>query len=160
MLQLLYLSCHESGTCNNPRPRTNPAPSPHQEHSPMKKICLSLTLVAAMAAPAVMHASPLYGTFGFNYRSVTVTPATTGGNPAPLDPYRNLNSIDYQSVVFAGPGTSAPLFPNPTTGVITGSTSLYPNSPNGGNGTPYTLTFGNYGTFVETAAPKLVSQTT
>jgi len=126
----------------------------------MKKVCSALILVAALAAPAVVHATPLYGTFGFNFRGVTVNPSKTGGSSTPLDPYTGLTSINYTSVVFSGLGTSTPLFPDPTTGTISGSTALYPNSSNGGNGSPFTLTFGTYGTFVETGAPILVSQTT
>jgi len=44
-------------------------------------------------------------------------------------------------------------------GVISGSTSLFPNQANGGNGTPFTLTFGSFGTFTESGNPILISET-
>src|SRR5436305_956076 len=128
----------------------------------MKKVGFFLALIVFTVAPTVAHATSiaLYGTFGFNFTSVTVTPPLTGGHPTPLDPSTGILSINFTSAVFSGPGSSTPLFPDPLTGTITGSTKLYPNTANGGPGvTPFTLTFGNYGTFTEIGMPFVLSQT-
>lgn len=128
----------------------------------MKKIGFTLALVAALVIPTALHATPiaLVGTFGFNFRSVTVTPTLTGGHPTPLDPSTGIQSINFTSAVFSGPGSSTPLFPDPLTGTITGSTKLFPNTANGGSGvTPFTLTFGNYGTFTESGTPFVLAET-
>lgn len=124
----------------------------------MKKMFATLGLAAALFAPALAHADSLYGTFGFNLRGVTIAPATVGGKPTPLDPYTGISSINFASAVFND--ASSPLFPAVTSGTISGSTKLYPTGITGGNGSPFTLTFGNYGTFVTTSDPILVSQTT
>lgn len=123
----------------------------------MKKLFLFLALACASLTPAALKADPLYGTFSFNLRGVTVTPPTTGGAATPLDPYTGIDSINFDSVVFGG--ASSPLFPDPVTGTITGSMAIYPFGTNGGNGSPFTLTFGDYGTFTATQNPMLISQT-
>lgn len=111
----------------------------------MKKILTSLTLAAALVAPVLSHASSISGSFGFNLRGVTVTPAN-----APLG---SETAINYTSIVFNGSdGTGS--FPMATSGTISGSTSLVMNGVNGGTAmNPFTLTFGTYGTFVETSNP-------
>jgi hypothetical protein len=126
----------------------------------MKKLCFTFALVASMASPTLLHATALFGTFGFNFQSVTVSPPVTNGHFTPLDPSTGILSINFGNpTLFAGPGSSTPDFPDPTTGAITGSSKLYPNSINGGNGGPFTLTFGTYGTFTEVGPPILVTET-
>lgn len=124
----------------------------------MKKIFVTLGLAAAMAVPTLAHADGIYGTFGFNLRGVTLQPPTTGGMPTPLDPYTGIISINYSSAVFSG--VSSPEFPAVPAGDITGSTAIFPTGSLGGNGIPYTLTFGDYGTFTATSNPVLVTQST
>jgi hypothetical protein len=126
----------------------------------MRKIGFTLALIVALITPTALHATALVGTFGFNFNSVTITPTLTSGHPTPLDPYTGIQSINFGSAVFAGPGSSTPDFPDPLTGTITGSNQLFPNNANGGSGvTPFTLTFANYGTFTEFGPPILLSET-
>jgi hypothetical protein len=119
----------------------------------MQKLFVRLALAGALLAPAVLHADPLYGTLGLNLRGVTVTPGSTS-----LSPYTALSSIDFTSIVFSGDSSGE--FPTTPTGTLSGSTSIFPTGVDGGNGTPFTVTFGTYGTFTESGTPMLVSNTT
>ena len=114
----------------------------------MKKLFASLTIAAALIAPAFAHAGTLYGSFGIVFNGVTVQTTNSGGS---LFPASNVQSISFTSADFSM-GSGNPLFPANVTGTITGSTTFVPA------GTGYTMTFGNYGTFTQVGRCERVLQ--
>ena len=120
----------------------------------MKKLLSLVPLCAVLlAAPLAAHAVPITGSDSLTFAVVSVTP---GGST--LD--TNGISISWLAGSTQGIATGnlgIPLF-TPTSG----DTTLFPYGVDGGNGTPFTISFGNsgeYGTFVENANPVIISKT-
>jgi hypothetical protein len=121
---------------------------------------LSLGAILAASAPLAL-ADAFYGTVGFYFTGLTLTPSTTGGSPTNLYPVSGITSISYSGILYDG--NSSALFPTilaGSGGISAGlSPTIYPNAANDGvnPATPFTLQFSNYGTFVTTSGVNYVN---
>jgi hypothetical protein len=106
------------------------------------------------AAPFASHADTLTGSAAF---VLGVTGTNGSGGNTTLDPISGVTSIDWNSAEVFGAGSND-LSAIPQNTAITGSTSIFPGGADGGNGTAFTLTFGDFGTFTETADPQIVAE--
>jgi hypothetical protein len=119
----------------------------------LKKILLLGSLCTlALSMPLASRADTLDGSASF---AISVTGTNGSGSNTSLDPINSVTSIDWSGAEVFGTGTGQ-LGDIPGNTDITGSTSIFPSGPNGGNGTAFTLTFGDYGTFTETVDPQLI----
>ena len=121
----------------------------------MKKILLFGSLCTlALSMPLVSHADTLDGSAAF---AISVTGTNGTGSNTSLVPINGVTSIDWSGAEVFGTGTGQ-LGDIPGNTSITGSASIFPSGANGGNGTAFTLTFGDYGTFTETANPQIAAE--
>ena len=117
----------------------------------MKKLSFSLLLVAAMAVPTALHATPVTGSDSVALFNVTVTPSGSS-----LNPISNITDLAYTFGAISSIGTGD-FFIIPLGTPVTGST-LYPGGVNGGTGgNPFSFTITGFGTFTETVDPQILS---
>ena len=116
------------------------------------KILLSFVSLCAflLVIPLAARADVITGSDSIGLIGVSITP---GGST--LDsPGITLSWVTGQTQGAAGGNLGIPILT-----VTSGDTILFPYGTNGGNGTPFTISFGasgEYGTFVETANPVIV----
>ena len=105
-----------------------------------------------LVAPLVAHAVPITGSDAIGLIGVSVTP---GGST--LD----TSGISISWVIGQTQGVASGNLAIPILTVTSGDTTLFPYGADGGNGSPFTISFGaagEYGTFVETANPIIISK--
>ena len=112
----------------------------------MKKLLsLGILCVSVIAAPLAVHATGLNGSEGLAFIGPSATPSGTS-----LDPISGITTLSWTLALTNNPG-GGDLSIIPSGTIVTGP-SLFPNGTNGGTGgTPFSLTFGAYGVFTETA---------
>jgi hypothetical protein len=118
----------------------------------LKKLLSAATFCALLlSAPFAAHADVITGSDSVGFIGVSVTP---GGST--LDsPGISLAWIVGQTQGTAGGNLGIPILTQ-----TSGDTTLFPYGADGGNGSPFTISFGasgDYGTFTETANPVIVA---
>jgi hypothetical protein len=120
---------------------------------PLKNLLSAATFCAfLLTAPLAAHADAVTGSDSVGLIGVSVTPTGSTLDTSGI-------SISWEiGQTQSAPGGNLGI---PILTTTSGDTTLYPYGVDGGNGTPFTISFGadgQYGTFVETANPVIINK--